>query len=234
MTPDEIYRARRCFFDESAERWLDAWYKDPETGRYDKHAKDFDRLFAILPLKPGDRVLDVGCGTGVLIPFILERIKAAGKLIELDFSQQMIAHNRRFHEAQNIDFIVSDAEQAPLDEACCDVVICFSCFPHFHDKAMALGTLTRILKPQGTFVVAHFGSAEEINRHHESCRAVMHDHLPDETEVRALFQKAGLSIERFTDEAGFYCVLAAKKPQEDNHRIDEIHTAAERIPKIEG
>ena len=86
MTSDEIYRTRKQFFNDHAEKWLDMWYRDPATGQYDKHEKDFERLFSLLPLKPGDHVLDTGCGTGVLVPFILERITKTGILYELDFA----------------------------------------------------------------------------------------------------------------------------------------------------
>lgn len=186
------------------------WYKDPETGRYDKHDKDFGRLFSLLPLKPGDQVLDAGCGSGVLVPFILARITETGILYELDFSEMMIEANRSLHEQDNIRFIVSDAENARLDDASCDVVICFSCLPHFHDKEKAMMVLSRIVKPNGVFAVSHFDSAEAINKHHGSCHAVMHDHLPDEAGMRSLFQKAGLDIEVFIDEPGFYCIIAKK------------------------
>jgi demethylmenaquinone methyltransferase/2-methoxy-6-polyprenyl-1,4-benzoquinol methylase len=210
MTPDEIYRTRKEFFNEHAERWLDIWYKDPSTGLYDKHGKDFERLFSLLPLKPGDRVLDVGCGTGVLVPFILERITSTGILYELDFADTMIETNRSLHEGDNIRFILADAESAPLDDDSCDAVICFSCFPHFHDKGKAVMTLSRILKPRGIFAVAHFDSSEGIKKHHGSCHAVMHDHLPDEAAMRALLQKVDLGIDLFIDEPGFYCIIAKK------------------------
>jgi len=210
MTPDEIYRTRKQFFNDHAEMWRDMWYKDPATGRHDKHAKDFDRLFSLLPLKWGDHVLDAGCGTGVLVPFILERIAETGILYELDFAEKMIETNRSLHEGDNIRFIRVDAENAPLDDASCGVVICFSCFPHFHNKEKAMTTLSRILKPHGVFAVSHFDSSEGINKHHGSCHAVMHDHLPDEAAMRALLQTVDLGIDVFIDEPGFYCIIARK------------------------
>ena len=210
MTPDEIYRTRKQFFNDQAEKWLDMWYKDPATGRFDKHEKDFKRLFSLLPLKPGDQVLDAGCGSGVLVPFILERITSAGFLYELDFAEKMIEVNRSLHVRDNIRFIVADAENAPLDDASCDVVICFSCFPHFQDKEKAMMALSRILKPGRVFAVSHFESSEGIKKHHGSCHAVMHDHLPDEVAMRSLFQKVGLNIEVFIDEPGFYFIIAKK------------------------
>ena len=210
MTPDEIYRTRKQFFNDHAEMWRDMWYKDPATGRHDKHEKDFDRLFSLLPLKPGDHVLDVGCGPGVLVPLILERITETGILYELDFADKMIETNRRLHGGENIRFILADAENAALDDASCDVVICFSCFPHFHDKEKAMTTLSRLLKPRGVFAVSHFDSSEGINKHHGSCHAVMHDHLPDEAAMRALLQTEALGIDVFIDEPGFYCIIARK------------------------
>jgi demethylmenaquinone methyltransferase/2-methoxy-6-polyprenyl-1,4-benzoquinol methylase len=210
MTPDEIYRNRKQFFNDQAENWLELWYKNPETGRYDKHEKDFERLFSLLLLKPGDRVLDTGCGTGVLAPFILERITSTGILYELDFAEKMIEVNRNLHNQENIRFIIADAENTPLEDASCNVIICFSCFPHFHDKEKAMMRLSRILKPCGVFAVSHFESSDGIKKHHGSCHPVMHDHLPDEVAMRSLFQKVGLKIETFIDEPGFYYILAEK------------------------
>jgi len=208
MTPDEIYRVRKQFFNDHADQWLEMWYKDRATGRYDKHSGDFERLFLLLPLKPGDQVLDLGCGTGILVPFILEKITNSGTLYELDFAEQMIEVNRRLHVGDNIRFIVADAENAPLDDASCDAAIGFSCFPHLQDKDKALKTLARVLKPRGVLAVSHFDSSEGINKHHENCHAVMHDHLPDESAMRALLERAGFGIEAFIDEPGFYFILA--------------------------
>lgn len=210
MTPEEIYRMRKQFFNDSAEAWLDTWYKNPETGQHDLHQKAFERLFSLVPLMPGDRVLDAGCGSGILVPMVLERITQRGILYELDFAEKMVEVNRNLHKEENIRFIVADAAEAPLEDESCDAILCFSSFPHFDDKESAMRILSRILKRDGTFVVAHFDSSEAINRHHGSCLAVMHDHLPAESEMRALFQRAALSINLFIDEPGFYCATAKK------------------------
>lgn len=211
MTSDEAYRSRKEFFNAHAEMWLDMWYQDRTTGRYDKHGDDFGRLFSLMPLKPGDHVLDVGCGTGVLVPFILPRIGPEGILYELDFADRMIEANRELHREANIRFILSDAESASLGKASCDVIVCFSCFPHLHDKAKSMVTLSDILKPDGVFVVSHFDSSEGINRHHESCHAVMHDRLPDRAAMRRLLEEVGLGVDLFIDEPGFYCIVAEKR-----------------------
>ena len=211
MTPDEIYRARKQFFNDHAETWRDMWYKDDQTEQYSKHQRDFVRLFSLVQLKPGDHVLDVGCGTGVLVPFILKRITTTGVLHELDFANKMIEVNRRLHREANIRFILGDAENAPLDDASCNAVICFSSFPHLHDKRKAVTVLARILKPHGIFVVSHFDSSEGIKKHHASCHAVMHDILPDEETMRKLLRAAGLNATLFIDEPGFYLIIAEKR-----------------------
>jgi ubiquinone/menaquinone biosynthesis C-methylase UbiE len=207
-TSSEIYNTRKKFFNDHADKWLGMWYKDSAAGDCHKHENDFQRLFSLLPLKPGDHVLDAGCGTGVLVPFIMERITATGILHELDFAEMMIETNRRQHLRDNIRFIVADVEQAPLEAASCDVAVCFSCFPHFQDKTKSIQTLSRILKPQGVLVVSHFDSAEGINIHHGSCPAVRHDHLPGEHAMRTLLNQNGFQVEEFIDEPGFYYVQA--------------------------
>jgi ubiquinone/menaquinone biosynthesis C-methylase UbiE len=210
MTSEQIYRMRKQFFNDSAETWLDTYYKDPDSGQHDRHKQYFERLFSLAPLKPGATVLDAGCGSGILVPMVLDRITETGVLYELDYAEKMIETNRNLHKQQNIVFIVSDIADAPLEDESCDLVLCFSCFPHFHDKEKAMTVLSRILKSGGTLIVAHFDSSEGIKKHHGSCHAVMHDHLPVESEMRSLFRAAALNIGLFVDEPGFYCITATK------------------------
>jgi demethylmenaquinone methyltransferase/2-methoxy-6-polyprenyl-1,4-benzoquinol methylase len=201
---------RKQFFNNSAETWLDTYYRNPESGQHDRHQKDFERLFSLVPVNPGDWVLDAGCGSGVLVPMLLERITQTGMLYELDYAEKMIETNRNLHKEENIVFIVSDVADASLEDESCDLILCFSSFPHFHDKEKAMSALSQVLKRGGLFAVAHFDSSQGISKHHESCHAVMHDHLPAQSEMRELFQRAALDIGLFIDEPGFYCVTARK------------------------
>jgi len=207
----EIYKKRKDFFNMHARKWDDMWYKDASTGQYIKHKKGFERLFNLLPLKEGDSVLDVGCGTGILVPFILNRIKDKGVLYELDYAHEMLRINCNLHREKNVNFILAEAENTPFKIYVFDLIICFCCFPHFHDKKNALLSMVKTLKRDGFFVVSHFDSSEELNMRHVSYEAVMHDRLPDEKTMRDLFYTAGLNIYKFIDETGFYYIMAKKQ-----------------------
>ncbi|NLC59068.1 MAG: methyltransferase domain-containing protein [Armatimonadetes bacterium] len=206
----EQYEARRRFFNEHAEHWLEMWYPDGDTGGTARFAAQFDRLCEAVPLRPGDHVLDVGCGTGVLVPHLLARIGEEGVLYELDYAERMIAVNRRMHDRPNIRFLVADVLEAPVPAASCSAVFCFSCFPHLADKAAALAAMSAALKPEGYLAIAHFASSEELARHHQGSSPVSHDCLPEEATMRALIAGAGLEWLQFVDEPGFYLVLARK------------------------
>ena len=48
MWRKEVYEARKAFFNERAEAWLDMWYKDHESGLYTRYREEFERLFACI------------------------------------------------------------------------------------------------------------------------------------------------------------------------------------------
>jgi ubiquinone/menaquinone biosynthesis C-methylase UbiE len=70
-----------------------------------------------LRLRPGDHVLDVGCGTGANLPFLAAAVGATGHVTGIDLSEAMAAHARtRVAENgwDNVDIVVGDAATAPL------------------------------------------------------------------------------------------------------------------------
>ena len=65
-----------------------------QAGRYDERTGAFqhwrERLVARLPARPGDTVLDVGCGTGLCLPLLREKVGPGGTIVGIDASEQML------------------------------------------------------------------------------------------------------------------------------------------------
>ena len=116
-------------------------------------------------IEPGVDVLDVACGTGVLIPDYLRR--GARSVTGVDLSQKMsaIAENR-FQKDGRVRILCADAEKAPLPRTY-DRIVIFNALPHFADPERLIAHLSAYLKPGGFLTVAHDRSRERTNAHHK-------------------------------------------------------------------
>ena len=162
----------------------------------------------------GSHVLDIGSGTGILLPFLIEAVGGEGRIIALDLSAKML-HGAKAKGFQSIvDFVQADATAIPLPHNCVDLAICNSVFPHFNNKAKALKEITRVLKSNGQLVICHTASRDAINQLHQSIGGVVGaDFLPDEPELRELIGQIGLTITSLEDNPKRYLVIAKKMPQ---------------------
>ncbi len=198
---------RREFFDKCAHGWEDRNYS-PEL------KLQVAEMVSGLELAEGMTILDVGCGQGVLLPFLRHLIGGNGRLIALDASASMLEGIAE-RDAQTLA-VHAPAEKIPLIDRYVDMVICFSAFPHISDKAAAAQEFYRVLKPGGRAYVLHIGSREFINRLHDMYEAVQGDHLPDEhgeNGMRTIFAKAGFTaIDLDEDDAHYY--FSAVKPED--------------------
>lgn len=123
-----------------------------KQAEYDRH------LLALLKLTDSDRVLDLGCGTGVLTRMIGDRLDAAagGESVGIDAAAKMIAVARKKRESDNCRFEVMAAEKLVFEDAVFDAVVSSLFFHHVQMdlKEKALAEAFRVLKPGGRLVIA--------------------------------------------------------------------------------
>lgn len=164
-----------------------------------------------LPIEKGSRVLDAGCGTGVLIPWLMEAVGSRGSVCALDIAENMLECARRKFAFPNLFYIHADMAHTPFLDGFFDLVICHNCFPHVAEKRAAVGEMFRILRPGGLAVISHAESREEINaRHRRIGGPVAADMLPDGMAMRRLFLDAGFENISIRDDDDGYMLQAGK------------------------
>jgi len=194
----------RDFFDERAATW--------DEGRPPESIPRVRDIVAGLNIASGSRVLDVGCGTGVLVPILEPMVGASGLLVELDVSREMLERAKAKAAASPCLCAQADAMDLPFAVECFDWILCYSVFPHFLDQRRGAMQLAQSLRPGGRLVVCHSQSREAINELHRSVGDVVGGHiLPPENEMRALFRELGFEVTRIEDVPDRY-VLVALKP----------------------
>lgn len=192
----------RSYFNRQAEIW--------DERIAEKDSKKLASLAERLDIRRGDTVLDVGTGTGVLVPLLLEKIGPGGKLVCLDFAEEMLAKARAKGFKGNIEYICADISRTRFGDEVFDAVVCYSSFPHFQDKAMALQEISRVLKKGGRLFIGHTSSRDTINQIHQRIPELSHDLIPDNGEMERLLSQAGFGQISLHDEAGSYLAAAAK------------------------
>lgn len=164
-------------------------------------------------LRPGERVLDVACGTGIVARLAAERVLPEGSVAGLDPNPAMLAVAREAASAEaSITWHHAPAENIPLEDERFDVVLCGMGLQFFSDRTDGLREIRRVLVPGGRLVANVPGPtppplqrmAEGLRRHAgpESARFVAAVFsLHDIDEVRALAEEAGFGRVEVRSEA---------------------------------
>lgn len=178
---------RKDFFDRVAEAW------EEEHCRPEGDVK-LTRLLQRFDLKPGQVVLDAGCGTGRLVPLILKRIGVEGRLVAVDISARMLELARKKYNYFNAIFYQADVCHLDASQVF-DRIICLCVLPHLPDKKAAFQAFRKYLKPDGQIMIAHTSSREEVNCFHSQLpEPICQDRLPDKKEMVELLQETGFQI----------------------------------------
>jgi ubiquinone/menaquinone biosynthesis C-methylase UbiE len=121
-----------------------------------------DDLVETAALRPGERVLDVACGTGVVARFASEKVGAGGKVSGLDINPGMLAVARAASPGEAIEWHEASAEELPFPDASFDAVLCQIGLQFVPDKTAALGEMRRVLATGGRAVVNAPGPEPEM------------------------------------------------------------------------
>lgn len=131
--------------------------------RLESRAKDevftrlFDRYAQHIELDDSSRVLDLGCGTGVIARSLARKPNFSGRIVGVDQSEAFIEAARRFSADEQVgecvEFLVCDGHCLDLEDASFDVAIAHTLISHVSDPATVVQELARVVRPGGTVVI---------------------------------------------------------------------------------
>lgn len=192
----------REFFNAMAEKWDSTVNHDGDK---------IKSILTMVGLDEGNHVLDVGTGTGVMIPFLHDYIGFSGSITAVDEAEKMIDIASRKFPYENVRFIAADVLNMKLPYDFFDCVMCYSMFPHFSDKKAAVDKLSSTLKKDGKLVICHSQSRDAINKlHREASEAVKNDRLPPAEQISQYFHCASLKTIAIVDNEEMYVVIGQK------------------------
>lgn len=188
------------FFNSVAENWDNMINVDESKINY---------LLNKLKIQEDDEILDIGTGTGVLIPFLNERV-CTGRIKGVDISKGMLeVAKSKFNHLSNVDFDLVNVEKEELKHQY-DKIILYSMYPHLENKTQTISNLVKdSLKEDGILMIAHSDSREFLNNLHRNSDERVHESILMEiNEQKNVFINAGLKvIEAFENDEMYYVVI---------------------------
>ncbi len=195
---------KREFFNNLAGQWDELPSPPDASGRVDAFVGD------VIDNAPR-RVLDLGCGTGILLPALLRRLPADASVVEVDFAHQMLLRNAGKSGDARVGRVCADALVPPFPAESFDLVICFNVLPHLGGHEEAMGQLWPLVRPGGRLAVGHLMSSSEVNALHASLsEAVQGDRLAPAEQVARFLEARGATKVRAEDLPGRYCAIMDK------------------------
>lgn len=188
------------FFNSIAENW-------DNTIKVDK--EKINKLLSQISITSGDSILDVGTGTGVLIPFYKE-ISNDIKITGVDISEGMLkVAKRKFSDLENVSFDLIDIENEIINSKF-DKIVLYSMFPHLNNRVETIKKLVENnLNQNGKLLIAHSDSREFLNNlHKDTDERVSEDRLIEINKQKELFEEANIRVTKaYEDDEIYYLVI---------------------------
>lgn len=194
LTPASDTEEVRKYFDSRAEGWDERQHPQREL---------IERILEEGKVK--GKVLDVACGTGIMVPFYFEA--GVKEVVGIDLSSKMIeVAEKKF--SGRARFVTGDAVLSDFSGQF-DSVVVFNAWPHFISPLKAISAFAKDLRPGGRLVIAHDKGRENLNRIHGGGARLVSSPLPPARKL-AEEMSGWLQAEFEADEEGMYEVVGKK------------------------
>ena len=166
-------------------------------------------LLSKLEIKEDDNILDIGTGTGVLIPF-LSKLAPNGSITGVDISKGMLeVASEKFKSMHNVYFDLVNVETEDIN---CkyDKIILYSMYPHLENKTNTIKKLVKNnLKDNGILMIAHSDSREFLNNlHKDTDKRVSESLLMEVNKQKEVFINASLNVtDAFENDEMYYLTI---------------------------
>ena len=164
-------------------------------------------IVAAASIRPGEMVLDVGTGTGVLLPFVLAHLPS--RVVACDLSKEMLALARARFKGQ-VRFLQKDVVALAGSIGMMDVVICNACFGNFYDPQETLQAINALCYYGGRLVISHPLGRQFVRHLREQHPEMVTSELPEQEQLEAMLEAAGFRLEIFQDQPELYLAVAKK------------------------
>jgi len=169
---------------ETTKAWFKDWSNeyDQTLGKMKRHLDMLDLVVDMSKVKDAERVLDIGCGTGLLSLKFLEAAKCTVDGIDLSEAMLNIWKDKinRLNLSNRVNIKLEDAANPEFKESSFDIIASTVTLHHIKEKQPAIDKIYKLLKPKGRFLIGDLdvdtsGSLDDIKR----LRHIM-DYLKDE------------------------------------------------------
>jgi arsenite methyltransferase len=145
--------------DEKLQQEFNRWAEAGEGPKMEQHHLDItEKTIRLMDLRPGERILDLGCGSGwatrLLARMVGEGPEGFGQVVGVDVSDEMIRVARAdSKDFDNVMFVWGSATQIPWEENFFDKVLSIESFYYWPDQERGLAELFRVMAPKGRLFI---------------------------------------------------------------------------------
>ncbi|MGH4030001.1 class I SAM-dependent methyltransferase [Actinomycetota bacterium Odt1-20B] len=162
-----------------------------------------------LGLRPGDRVLDAGCGTGRALPALREVVGPSGAVLGADLTPAMLQAAQRAGRERHGQLLLADVAHLPLRSESLDAVFAAGLIAHLPQPAENLRELRRVTRPGGVLALFHpIGRAALAAR---QGRQITPGDLRAESNLGPLLAGSGWRMTSYVDEDARFLALAVRQ-----------------------